>query len=127
MIDEYVGGYHDAQEQRTNSLSQKAKAQAAHIEAAKKKEENKQRQAARPKAGKKLSYKLQKELEDLPLRIEELENEIAQLQELINDPAFFQDVKNDTQGTLNRLAEAEAEFEQAFERWEELEAMQKEA
>ncbi|MCQ1059846.1 ABC transporter ATP-binding protein [Photobacterium sp. ZSDE20] len=127
VIDEYVGGYHDAQEQRANSLSLRAKAHAADIEAEKKKDENKQRQTERPKVGKKLSYKLQKELEDLPLKIEELENEIAQLQELINDPAFFQDVKNDTEGTLNRLAEAEAEFEQAFERWEELEAMQKEA
>ncbi|UXI02775.1 ABC transporter ATP-binding protein [Photobacterium sp. TY1-4] len=126
VIDEYVGGYHDAMEQRANSLSQLAKEQAAQIEAAKKKEENKQ-QASRARSGKKLSYKLQKELEDLPQRIEELENEIAQLQELINDPAFFQDVKNDTQATLNRLAEAEAEFEQAFERWEELEAMQKES
>ena len=127
VIDEYVGGYHDAQEQRANSLSQIAKEQAAQIEAAKKKEENKQRQADRPKTGKKLSYKLQKELEGLPQRIEELENEIAELQELINDPAFFQDVKNDTQATLGRLADAEQEFEQAFERWEELEAMQKES
>ncbi|MCW8330906.1 ABC transporter ATP-binding protein [Photobacterium sp. SDRW27] len=127
VIDEYVGGYHDAQEQRANSLSQRAKEQAAQIEAAKKKDENKQRQATRSRSGKKLSYKLQKELEDLPLRIEELENEIAELQEQINDPAFFQDVKNDTEATLHRLAKAEEEFEQAFERWEELEAMQKES
>ncbi|GAB3531720.1 ATP-binding cassette ATPase Uup [Photobacterium alginatilyticum] len=127
VIDEYVGGYHDAQEQRANSLTQIAKAQAEQIEAAKKKEENKQRQETRSRSGKKLSYKLQKELEDLPKKIEELENEIAQLQESINDPAFFQDVNNDTQATLGRLAEAEEEFEQAFERWEELEAMQKES
>ncbi len=128
VIDEYVGGYHDAQEQRANSLTQIAKEQAAQIEAAnKKKEENSQRQETRSRSGKKLSYKLQKELEDLPKKIEELENEIAQLQESINDPAFFQDVKNDTQATLNRLAAVEEEFELAFERWEELEAMQKES
>lgn len=127
VIDEYVGGYHDAQEQRANSLTQRAKEQAAQIEAAKKKDENKQRQDTRSRSVKKLSYKLQKELEDLPKQIEELENEIAQLQESINDPAFFQDVKNDTEATLNRLAKAEEEFEQAFERWEELEAMQKES
>ncbi|KLV03770.1 ABC transporter ATPase [Photobacterium aquae] len=128
VIDEYVGGYHDAQEQRANSLSQRAKAQAEQIEQAKKKEENKQqRQEARQRTVKKLSYKLQKELEELPQLIEKLENEIAELQEKINDPAFFQDVKNDTQAVLSRLSEAEAEFEQAFERWEELEAMQKES
>ncbi|MGF1684234.1 ATP-binding cassette ATPase Uup [Photobacterium minamisatsumaniensis] len=127
VIDEYVGGYHEAQEQRTNSLSQIAKEQASQFEAAKKKDENKQRQTNRPKALKKLSYKLQKELEDLPLKIEKLENEIAEIQEKINDPAFFQDVKNDTEAVLSRLADAEAEFEVAFERWEELEAMQKES
>lgn len=127
VIEEYVGGYHDAQEQRANSHSQRAKEHAAQIETAKKKEDNKQRQADRPRNVKKLSYKLQKELEDLPQRIEQLENEIADLQEKINDPAFFQDVKNDTQAVLARLADAEAEFEQAFERWEELEAMQKES
>ncbi len=67
VIDEYVGGYHDAQEQRANSLTQIAKEQAAQIEAAnKKKEENSQRQETRSRSGKKLSYKLQKELEDLP-------------------------------------------------------------
>ncbi|MGF1869958.1 ABC transporter ATP-binding protein [Photobacterium indicum] len=128
VIDEYVGGYHDAQEQRANSLTNIAKNQAAEFEQAKKKQENnKPRETTRSTPKKKLSYKFQKELEGLPLIIEELENEIAQLQEQVNDPAFFQDVKNDTEATLARLAEAEQKFEVAFERWEELEAMQKES
>ncbi|UTM58807.1 ABC transporter ATP-binding protein [Photobacterium sp. CCB-ST2H9] len=128
VINEYVGGYHDAQAQRENSASQRAKAQAEAIEAEKKKAENKQRQQAnREKPGKKLSYKLQKELEELPARLENLENEIAGLQEKINDPAFFQSAPDDTQVTLSRLAEAEQALEEAFERWEELEAMQKES
>lgn len=128
VIDEYVGGYHDAQEQRANSLTNIAKNQAAEFELAKKKQENnKPRETTRSTPKKKLSYKFQKELEGLPLIIEELENEIAQLQEQVNDPAFFQDVKNDTEATLARLAEAEQKFEVAFERWEELEAMQKES
>ncbi|OAN17929.1 ABC transporter ATP-binding protein [Photobacterium jeanii] len=127
-VNEYVGGYHDAQEQRANSAANRAKAQAAEIEAAKKREENKQRQAqSRQRSTKKLSFKLQKELDDLPQKLEDLENEIAQIQEQVNDPAFFQDVKNDTQAVLSRLAEAEQELETAFERWEELEAMQKES
>ncbi|MDO6543960.1 ABC transporter ATP-binding protein [Photobacterium sanguinicancri] len=128
VIDEYVGGYHDAQEQRANSLTNIAKNQAAEYELAKKKQENnKPRETTRSTPKKKLSYKFQKELEGLPLIIEELENEIASIQEQINDPAFFQDVKNDTEATLARLAAAEQEFEVAFERWEELEAMQKES
>ncbi|MDO6705329.1 ABC transporter ATP-binding protein [Photobacterium sp. 1_MG-2023] len=128
VVNEYVGGYHDAQEQRANSVAQRAKAQAEAIEAEKKKTENKERQQAnRAKPAKKLSYKLQKELEDLPARLEDLENEIAELQVTINDPAFFQSASDDTQVTLSRLAEAEQALEAAFERWEELEAMQKES
>ncbi|UIP29350.1 ABC transporter ATP-binding protein [Photobacterium sp. TLY01] len=128
VVNEYVGGYHDAQEQRANSAAQRAKAQAEAQAAENKKDESQQRQqVSREKPGKKLSYKLQKELEELPSRLEDLENEIAQLQEKINDPAFFQSSSDDTQVTLSRLAEAEQALEVAFERWEELEAMQKES
>ncbi|NAW88631.1 ABC transporter ATP-binding protein, partial [Photobacterium halotolerans] len=104
------------------------KAQAEERAAENKKDESQQRQQVnREKPGKKLSYKLLKELEELPSRLEDLENEIAQLQEKINDPAFFQSSTDDTQVTLSRLTEAEQALEVAFERWEELEAMQKES
>lgn len=102
--------------------------EAEERELAKKKEEQqKQRQANRQRSSKKLSYKLQLELDELPAKIEQLENDIAELQEKINDPGFFADVKNDTQAVLTLLAEKEQAFEVAFERWEELEAMQKES
>ncbi|WP_297480261.1 ABC transporter ATP-binding protein [uncultured Photobacterium sp.] len=130
VVNEYVGGYHDAQSQRANSYANQAKEQAAQIELAKKKkaeQEQKQQQATPKRAGKKLSFTLQHELAGLPQKIEDLENEIATLQEQVNDPAFFSDPKNDTQTTLTALAKLEEEFEVAFERWEELDAMQKES
>ncbi|OBU43003.1 ABC transporter ATP-binding protein [Photobacterium damselae] len=128
VVNEYVGGYHDAQSQRENSLANIAKKEAEERELAKKKEEQqKQRQANRQRSSKKLSYKLQLELDELPAKIEQLENDIAELQEKINDPGFFADVKNDTQAVLTLLAEKEQAFEVAFERWEELEAMHKES
>ncbi len=128
VVNEYVGGYHDAQSQRANSYANRAKEQAAEIEQAKKEEEEqKQRQTQRQRSTKKLSYKLQVELDGLPQKIENLENEIAELQEKINDPDFFANPSNDTQAILTHLAEIETEFEVAFERWEELEAMQKES
>ncbi|SKA42622.1 ATP-binding cassette ATPase Uup [Photobacterium toruni] len=126
VVNEYVGGYHDAQSQRANSYANQAKEQAAQIELAKKKkadQEQKQQQATPKRAGKKLSFTLQHELAALPQKIEDLENEIAKLQEQVNDPAFFSDPKNDTQATLTALAKLEEEFEVAFERWEELDAM----
>ena len=126
VVNEYVGGYHDAQYQRANSYANQAKEQAAQIELAKKKkaeQEQKQQQETPKRVGKKLSFTLQHELAALPKKIEDLENEIAKLQVLVNDPAFFSDPKNDTQATLTALTKLEAEFEVAFERWEELDAM----
>ncbi|MCD9526912.1 ABC transporter ATP-binding protein [Photobacterium carnosum] len=126
VVNEYVGGYHDAQSQRANSYANQAKEQAAQIELAKKKkaeQEQKQQQETPKRVGKKLSFTLQHELVALPKKIEDLENEIAKLQVLVNDPAFFSDPKNDTQATLTALTKLEAEFEVAFERWEELDAM----
>lgn len=126
VVNEYVGGYHDAQSQRANSYANQAKEQAAQIELAKSKkaeQEQKQQEVTPKRAGKKLSFTLQHELAALPQKIEDLENEIAKLQEQVNDPAFFSDPKNDTQATLTALAKLEEEFEVAFERWEELDAM----
>ncbi|KKD62492.1 ABC transporter ATPase [Grimontia sp. AD028] len=125
VIRKFVGGYHDAMQQRENYLktieSEKPKAKETP------KEEAPKKQANNNKPGKKLSYKLQRELEALPQLIENLENEIAQIQESVNDPAFFQKSTEETQPVLQRLSEAEAELETAFERWEELEEMQKES
>ncbi|EOD80622.1 ABC transporter ATP-binding protein uup [Grimontia indica] len=125
VIRKFVGGYHDAMQQRENYLktieSEKPKAKETP------KEEAPKKQANNNKPGKKLSYKLQRELEALPQLIENLENEIAQIQESVNDPAFFQKSTEETQPVLQRLSDAEAELETAFERWEELEEMQKES
>lgn len=125
VIRKFVGGYHDAMQQRDNYLktieAEKPKAKEAT------KEESAKKQTTNNKPTKKLSYKLQRELEALPQLIENLENEIAQIQESVNDPAFFQKSTDETQPVLQRLSDAEAELEAAFERWEELEEMQKES
>lgn len=125
VIHKFVGGYHDAMQQRENYLAvidaEKPKSKAVS------KEEAPKKQANSNKPGKKLSYKLQRELEALPQLIENLENEITNLQDSVNDPAFFQKSNEETQPVLQRLSEAEAELETAFERWEELEEMQKES
>nr|WP_086938596.1 ABC transporter ATP-binding protein [Thaumasiovibrio occultus] len=124
-IDEYVGGYHDAQQQRANSASVIAQQEAEKLAKQKQTEEKKAAKKAEKSSVVKLSYKLQRELDSLPETLEQLENEIASLQEEINQPDFFQKGDDVTSATLSRLTEAEQELEAAFERWEELEAMQK--
>ncbi|TBV22110.1 ABC transporter ATP-binding protein uup-2, partial [Haemophilus influenzae] len=69
----------------------------------------------------KLSYKEQRELEQLPQLLEELETKITVLQAEIADPAFFQQAHDITDAKLKELADTEAELETAFLRWEELE------
>ncbi|MFG6245216.1 ABC transporter ATP-binding protein, partial [Vibrio diabolicus] len=75
----------------------------------------------------KLSYKLQRELEALPAKLEQLESDIEGLQEQVNDPEFLAKPVEQTQPVLEQLAALEQELEIAFERWEELEAMQQDS
>ena len=69
----------------------------------------------------KLSYKEQRELEELPAKMEALEADIEALQTEVNSAYFFSKEIAYTQEKLQALAEKEAELEQAFERWEMLE------
>lgn len=132
LVRKFVGGYHDAMAQRENYVkaigddSQKKQTKKKSLENTQNSvNEGKVKEEKQP--SKKLSYKLQKELESLPPLIEHLENEIVQLQEKVNDPAFFQQDNETTQSILNRLSEAESSLNVFFERWEELENIQKES
>jgi ATP-binding cassette subfamily F protein uup len=72
-------------------------------------------------AKKKLSYKLQRELEALPGQIDEAEKAIEALQAEISDPAFYQQAADKTAAVLSRLETLQAELDGLLERWAELE------
>ncbi|WP_413534874.1 ABC transporter ATP-binding protein [Rahnella inusitata] len=116
VINSYVGGYFDAQQQRRN---QKPIRQVAPTES---------KPSAQPKAepakrtANKLSYNQQREVEQLPLQISTLEEKIEALQQQMSDANFFTLPHEETQQVLAAFAAAEQELEQAFERWEALEA-----
>ncbi|UQV20304.1 ABC transporter ATP-binding protein [Vibrio sp. J383] len=124
VVEEFVGGYHDAQKQRAQALEYRQVEKPAKTE--KVVEETPKTAAVKAKP-KKLSYKLQRELEALPMRLEELETQIETLQEEVNDPSFFSKSVEQTQPVLDKLSAVEQELEVAFERWEELEALQQES
>ncbi len=111
-VNEYVGGYNDWLRQRrpaavkTPSAKAESKAPAA---------------ATRKKPAKKLSYKEQRELEQLPARIEALEAEQSALQERLNEPGFYQQAQAEIGKVLARLEVLEAELATGYERWEALE------
>lgn len=121
-LNKYVGGFFDAKQQQANFWASKVEAQAKAKKTEPLKEENtvKNDRTSKPKSVK-LSYKEQRELEQLPQLLEELETKITALQAEIADPAFFQQAHDITEAKLKALADTEAELETAFLRWEELE------
>ncbi|MEZ8721349.1 ABC transporter ATP-binding protein [Vibrio pomeroyi] len=124
VIEEFVGGYYDAQQQRKQALEYRQVEKPSKPEKVVEETPKTAPVKAKPK---KLSYKLQRELEALPMRLEELETQIETLQEEVNDPNFFSKSVEQTQPVLDKLSAAEQELEVAFERWEELEALQQES
>ena len=122
-LNKYVGGFFDAKQQQANFWASKAveeQAKAKKSEPLKEENTVKNDRTSKPKSVK-LSYKEQRELEQLPQLLEELETKITVLQAEIADPAFFQQTHDITDAKLKALADTEVELETAFLRWEELE------
>ena len=115
-VGEYAGGYSDWLVQRAE-ISTPAKK-------VKKAEHEKTQRPAKPKT-RKLSYKEKKDLEELPGRIESLEEELARLQQTLADPELYKRGEaGEIQTTKARLETVESELENAYERWSELEAIE---
>lgn len=76
-----------------------------------------------PTQKKRLSYKLQRELEQLPAQIEALEQQVSTLQEKTATPEFFQRPFAETEPVLKELADTQSQLDNATERWIELEEM----
>ena len=112
----YAGGYTDALQQQAQSMS-------AQVTNSKSHESVKNDPAKTEKKKVKLSYNEQRELAQLPNKIEELETTIADLQAQIGHSDFFNQPHEVTSSILQSLADKEAELEAVFERWEQLEAL----
>jgi ATP-binding cassette subfamily F protein uup len=73
-----------------------------------------------PAPRRKLGFKEQRELEQLPVRIEQLEAEIGQRGTAMNEPAFFQQDSATIVKANEALAALQAELDAAYARWAEL-------
>ena len=71
----------------------------------------------------KLSFKEQKELDELPKRIESLDAEQQSIIATMADPAFYRESGNKVASTKARLENVEKELAEAYKRWDELEAV----
>lgn len=113
-VESYVGGYSDWLKYGRQLRDQESP-NAKQALAAKRKAEG---AAQKPK---KLSYKVQRELDELPAKIESLENDIAELEALMADPDFYQKSFEITQPIMDKLTQKQQQLDQAIERWAELE------
>lgn len=76
----------------------------------------------RQRSPKRLTHREEAELAALPGQIETLEAEQAQLHEQLADPALYRQEDGRLAELQQRLGEIERRLEQAYERWQELEA-----
>ena len=110
-IQEYVGGYQDYLVQRPEVKKvnkSKAKAEAKPIN-------NKNNNS------KKLSFKDQYELDNLPKEIDKLETELEQLNAQINQTDFYQKDAHTVKQTTNKHKKISQQLKEKYARWDELE------
>jgi len=115
---EYVGGYSDWERQST-ARKVAAKASEAAAKANSKTTADTAGESESRPAKKKLSYKDQRELDEMPVRIEKLESGIAVLHTQLADPAVYSNA-NRLIELQQQLAKSEEDLFNAYARWEEL-------
>ncbi len=112
-VGEYVGGYQDWLRQRPASAPPPVPAPSAP--ASKSAPSGKTAPERR-----KLSYKDQRELDQLPARIEALESRLAEATEAMSDPAFFKQDADAITTANEAIAATQADLDAAYARWAEL-------
>ncbi len=115
---EYIGGYSDWERIRPVP-PQKAEEKKAGNKTATAPVRKESSGSARRK---KLSYKDQRELDELPSKIAALENEQAQISTRLNDPELYKGDPAEGIRLNRRFAEIEEELMNCITRWDELES-----
>ena len=121
----YAGGYSDALQQQQQAKPVKAQIPLNQSSKSTNNEANlvvDNKDQTTKKRGK-LSYNEQRELTQLPIKIEQLEVAISDLQTQIGHSDFFNQPHDVTSKILQDLADKEAELETVFTRWEQLESL----
>jgi len=121
-IAEYIGGYQDYLLQRPDD---KVVDQKSDVKKAQAKAEAEKAAAQSTVKKVKLSYKDQREREQLPAEIEKLEVEQAELSDKLADGSWFVSDADAATQASQRLAEIEELLLEKLERWDELEQMSK--
>ena len=126
QVEEQAGGYSDW-EARGGKLAaltehEEREATTGSVEEAASALETNSAAAPAPATKKrKLSYKEQRELDQIPELMETLEKRQQALEEKISAPYFYQGDHREVQAVLDELTQVQEELEATLERWAELE------
>ena len=118
-ITEYTGGYEDWVRQR----KELARVAAMPVSLTPKIEAPK---PGKTEKGRKFLNREQRELDELPAKLEELETKQAELSERLADPALYQSKDGEFQKVERELNQLHQTIEKTMARWEELEALRAE-
>jgi len=120
-VDEYVGGYSDWVARGGTLSDAQAK---SSVKTEKRAIDSPASKRGKPTNTKqKMSYKDQRELGNLPGKIEKLEKSQLQLEEQLAAPGFYQSDHEEVQRVTRELAQVMEKLEVAYDRWDELEAL----
>jgi ATP-binding cassette subfamily F protein uup len=119
-VGDYVGGYTDWLRQRPMAARIAAAAAASPRLTPQVAPTPKPAPAPAPPK-RKLSYKEQRELEELPGVIEALDAELTALTAKLQDPAFYQQGAESVTAANARLAALQSDLDAAYARWQDLE------
>lgn len=118
-VQEYLGGYQDWARRGKQLLEADSPVRKIGDQTQDSLHEDKQK----ARKAKKLSYKLQRELDELPVKIDGLEKTIKQLTDEVEMPDFYQQPYEKSKRTLESLSTNQDELERAMTRWAELEGL----
>ncbi len=124
QVDTVIGGYSDYLAMKNGGGEEKGEHSSTP-----KKEKAKPPKPAKPitkeekKATQKLTYKLERELNQLPAKIEKLETEVAALSEKLSDGNFYQNDPDGFHETSKALTDVQTKLQRYEGRWLELEEM----
>jgi ATP-binding cassette subfamily F protein uup len=108
-INQYIGGYNDWLRQRAKQLDLSNKPKKIDT-----------RVKQKPT---KLSYKDQRELDNLPDQIDVLETQIEEISELISQPDFYKGERAQIELIEKNLADLQQQLSHCYQRWEILEQL----
>lgn len=71
----------------------------------------------------KLSFKVKKELDELPKQIEALETTLSELQQLTGTPEFHAGDRDEIKSKMDELTAIDTQLQEKYKRWDELESL----